>query len=279
VPTVLILTTDNLPHPDLDTPPLTAALQARGAEVLVEPWHTLTDAALAADVALIRTTWDYFDRVDEFTRAVHRLPMPVHNPAAIVEWNSHKGYLVDLSTAGVPVVPTTVLRRGSPAVLPFVDAVEVVIKPAVDGGGRGVGRFTVDSPDAGAHLAWVLERDDALVQPFEPTVSAGERSLIYLAGSYSHAVRKIPAEGDYRVQVQHGGQNHPYVATGADIEVAEQTLAAVPGGTRLLYARIDLVGEPNTPVVMELEVIEPELFLPLAPGAADRVAEGLLALL
>ncbi len=277
MPTVLLLTTDDLPHYDLDTGLLAEALEGRGITVRTENWHDPALATVDADLAMIRSTWDYPTRLDSFLAVLDRLPVPVFNPPAVARWNSHKGYLADLGIAGVPVVPTTVIPRGSTGGLPDTGAEQIVIKPAVSAGAVGVGLFAAGSAAAAAHLERLLSSGDALVQPFQESVRDGERSLIYLGGGYSHAVHKVPADGEFRVQEQHGGVNQAYTATGAEIEVAEQTIAAVPGGGELLYARVDLVGPQSAPQVMEIELIEPELFLPLAPGSADRLADALIA--
>jgi glutathione synthase/RimK-type ligase-like ATP-grasp enzyme len=146
----------------------------------------------------------------------------------------------------------------------------VVIKPAVSGGAVGTERFPVTSPEAAAHVTRLAADGDVLVQPFVPGVTEGETSLVYFDGDLSHAVRKVPAAGDYRVHDHHGGTLHPHVATAAEQEVAEQTLAAAPATTA--YARIDLVAGPDGPLVMEAELIEPELFLPHDPASVHRFA-------
>jgi glutathione synthase/RimK-type ligase-like ATP-grasp enzyme len=143
-----------------------------------------------------------------------------------------------------------------------------VIKPAVSVAAIGAVRAAAASETAAAHLRGLVESGDALIQPFEPGVAEGEVSLMYFGGDYSHAVRKIPADGDYRVQVFYGGLVEPHVAADAERQVAEAALAAVPA--ELAYARVDLVPTSRGPVLMELELIEPQLFLdePGEPAAA-----------
>lgn len=272
---VLLLTAESLPHEDLDTALVTAALHERGARVTVVPWTQLDAGSVTADLAVIRTTWDYTFRRDEFLGFLDGLPLPVANPSNVVRWNSHKGYLAELGAAGVPVVPVTMCWRGTPGVLPATVAPRIIVKPAVSAGARGVGLFDRDDPAALEHLAALTAVGDALVQPFEPSVRDGERSLLYLGGEYSHAVRKVPAPGDFRVQTRHGGRNLPHEATAAERRAAQQALECVDAD--LLYARVDLVGTDEDPLVMELELIEPEIFLPIAPGSADRLADAILA--
>jgi len=278
VPTVVLLTTDALTHPDLDSPLLVDALIRRGATVELRNWYDPGLAERSIDLLVLRTPWDYFDRLDEFLATIGGFPQPVVNPPSVVRWNCHKGYLVELARAGVPVVPTALLSRGAEPMMPeMIGADRIIVKPAVSGAAIGVGLFDRDSPDAAMHLARLLMDQDVLVQPFLESVHSGERSLIFFGGTYSHAIEKMPADGDFRVQVNHGGSNTRHTATTVEIAAAQRALDAVPGNDALAYARVDLVGGVDEPLVMELELIEPELFLPMAPGSADRLAGVLLA--
>ena len=277
MPHVLLLTAESLPHEDLDTALLAAALTERGAQATVLVWSTSDAWPIDADLAIVRTTWDYTFRRDEFLEVLEAAPVTVANPTNVLRWNSHKGYLVELAAAGVPVIPTVLLRRGDPASLPDIDAARIIVKPTIAAGARGVGLFEADAPAAAEHLADLLTRVDVLVQPFEPSVHDGERSLLYFGGRYSHAVRKVPAVSDFRVHTRYGGHQLPHEATAAELAVAQAALDSVPSD--LLYARVDLVGTAAAPLVMELELIEPEIFLPMADGSADRLAEAVLATL
>jgi len=276
VSTVLLLTAESLPHEDLDTQLLASALTELGIGSSIVPWTLVSDRT-EADLAVIRTTWDYTFRRDEFLGFLGSLPMPVANPPAVARWNSHKGYLAELGAAGVPVVPVTMVPRGGQALVPPVGADRIIVKPAISAGARGVGLFASDDPAAVEHLAALIEVGDALVQPFEASVAEGERSLLYLGGTFSHAIRKIPADGDFRVQTRYGGQNLPHRAGPAELAAAQAALDRVDA--ELLYARVDLVGTIESPLVMELELIEPELFLPMAPGSAELLAAAIAALL
>jgi glutathione synthase/RimK-type ligase-like ATP-grasp enzyme len=279
VPTVLLLTAESLPHEDLDTALLAESLTQRGVRATVLVWSRTDDWPIDAELAVVRTTWDYTFRRDEFLEVLEASPVRVANPTAVLRWNSHKGYLVELADAGVPVVPGVLLRRGDTAELPELDAAQIIVKPTVAAGSRGVGLFDAGAREAAGHLADLLSRGDALVQAFEPSVRDGERSLIYLGGRYSHAVRKVPAAGDFRVQTRYGASNLPHHATLAEQAVAQVALDTVSStmAATLLYARVDLVGSAGAPLVMELELIEPELFLPMAPGSADRLADAIIA--
>ena len=229
--TVLLLTAESLPHEDLDTQLLAGALTELGIGSSTVPWTLVTDRT-DADLAVIRTTWDYTSRREEFLGFLESLPMPVVNPSAVARWNSHKGYLAELGAAGVPVVPVTMVAQGGRALIPAVGADRIIVKPAISAGARGVGLFASDDPAAAEHLAALIEVGDALVQPFEASVAEGERSLLYLGGTFSHAIRKIPADGDFRVQTRYGGQNLPHRAGPAELAVRQGR----PGGHHRIAA-------------------------------------------
>jgi glutathione synthase/RimK-type ligase-like ATP-grasp enzyme len=277
---VLLLTAEALPSgaQDADTAPLAAALLARGAGTTVLPWTAPTaDWPPDVDLAIVRSTWDYTTRLPQFLAFLDGLSIPIANPAAVIRWNSHKGYLAELAEHGVPVVPVVLIRQGEPAIIPDMGAATIVVKPAVSAGARGVGLFPADSLAAPGHLAQLLLTGDALIQPFQPSVHDGERSLIFFGGKFSHAVRKIPAAGDFRVQPRHGGRNVPHAPTDDELWVAEQALASID--VPLLYARVDMVAAMEGPLLMELELIEPAVFLDVVPEAADRLATAVLAAL
>jgi glutathione synthase/RimK-type ligase-like ATP-grasp enzyme len=270
----------HLDHDDGDRGPLLEALGARG---LRAGWWAWDDPAIdwsTARLVVIRMTWDYTDRVTEFLDWVDQAEAGstvVLNPPRVVRWNAHKSYLLDLAAAGVPTVPTEVVREGGWG---GVDAVagdrgwtEVVVKPTVGVGANGAFRAPV-----GSLAATVPPPDhDVLVQPFMASIGTeGETSAILFEGDLSHAVRKVPQVGDYRVQLQYGGRERAVDPTDAQLAVAQAALDVV--GEPLLYARVDLVDGPDgAPLVMELEVIEPSLFLGFATGAAERFAAAIEA--
>ncbi|MBB2923516.1 RimK family alpha-L-glutamate ligase [Cellulomonas cellasea] len=277
-PHVLLLTFDDPHGHDTETPGVVAALRTRGATVTVSPWREPSVTQVPADVVVIRSTWDYQEHPDEFRTVLGAFAAPVLNPLDVVGWNLHKSYLLELARAGVPVVPTALVRAGSDEPVPDVDAPEVVLKPAISANAWGLGRFATGSAEAADHLRTLTATGDVLVQPYLPEILAGERSVVVIGGRVSHAVRKTPAAGEFRVQAEYGGTDTAHTPTAAEVEVAHAALACVPGGPEaLLYARVDLVGPEDAPLLIELELVEPELFLDLAPGSADRFAAALLA--
>jgi glutathione synthase/RimK-type ligase-like ATP-grasp enzyme len=278
---VALITGDpaRMPVPDPESHLLLDALGERGVRAALVPWDEERDWS-AVPLVVCRTPWDYVERAAEFlpwvraTGAATRLL----NPAGLIEWNLHKRYLAELADRGVPSVPTTVLGPGSSAAARAAALAtdgDVVIKPAISGGAMGTLRLAARSDAARDHLAGLLRGGDALVQPYLPEVEDGEVSLVLFAGEPSHAVRKRPAAGDFRVQEEHGGVVLPHESTAAELEVARRVLDALPWAPA--YARIDLVTTADGPLLMEAELIEPELFLRAEPAAAGRFADVLVA--
>jgi glutathione synthase/RimK-type ligase-like ATP-grasp enzyme len=272
----------SMPVPDTESPLLIDALAARGVRAALVPWDGDHDWA-STPLVVCRTPWDYVDRCPEFlawTRAV-AASTRLLNPAGLIGWNAHKRYLVELAERDVPVVPTTLVGPGSSesartaAIAGTPTATDVVVKPAISGGAKGTLRLPAGSDAARDHLAVLLRDGDALVQPYLPAVESGEVSLIVFGGELSHAVRKTPAAGDFRVQAEHGGTVAPHDVTDDERAVARRTLEALPWAPA--YARIDLVPADDGPLLMEAELIEPELFLGSDPAAGGRFADVLLA--
>jgi len=237
------------------------------------------------DLVVLRSTWDYVTRRPEFLAWARSVPA-LANPAAIVEWNTDKRYLAELAAAGVPVVPTRYLDPTDPPWTPPAGG-EYVIKPAIGAGSVSTGRYDLADPEHRAIAFRHAARFRAtgrvtMVQPYLAAVdTAGETGLVFLDGRFSHAIRKGPMlsgpdagpTGLYRPEEISARQ-----PSAAELAVAEQALAAVPGDTPLLYARVDLLPGPDgAPVLVELELTEPSLFLGYAPGAATRLAEAIVA--
>ena len=191
------------------------ALAERGAEVLVWDWRRPSPGA--ADLVVLRSPWNHPEHAAEFDRwlGVRAADGGLVNSVAAVRWNLHKGYLHELSRAGVPCVPTEVVRRGGAADLAALKRArgwgDVVVKPAVGGSSRDtVNEARVGAPAAARHLRELSLREDVVVQPFvDAVLERGELSLVYLGGRFSHAVRKAAAPGDWRVQSDFGGTAEP----------------------------------------------------------------------
>lgn len=263
-PSVVLLTGTDLPDLAPDDRPLAAAFHAAGWTVHLADWHL---PAPAADLAIVRSCWDYTAAPADFLAALERVAaaMPLWNPMPTLRWNLDKRYLLELGGAGLPVPPTRLLQRGAAvplqAVLDDLGVAEVVAKPVVGAGGEDTERLT--RADEGRWRA-LLARRDLLVQPFLPEVrTAGEVSLTFLDGAYSHAVVKHPAAGEFRVQEEHGGRVSPWAAADELVEVGTAALAAVPHPWR--YARVDGIVTASGFQLMEIELVEPELFFRTHP--------------
>ncbi len=287
---VAIATSREVGELDKDAPRLADALAARGINAQLSVWDDPSVDWSAFDLVVVRSTWDYPRRRDAFVAWAEQLPR-VLNPAAVLRWNTDKRYLADLAAAGVPTVPTLFRSPAGAAQLPDWD--EFVIKPTISVGSADTARWRRGTDDVAA-LAHLRELQaagrTAMVQPYLSAVDAsGESALLYLGGAYSHSVRKGPllSAGASPVPLEIGGdydareQIDPREATDGERAIADQALAAVPGGAAgLLYARVDLLpGPDDTPLLLELELTEPSLFLWTAPGSEQRLADAVLGAL
>ncbi|KOV67954.1 hypothetical protein ADK64_08145 [Streptomyces sp. MMG1121] len=265
-------------------PVLLRALADRGAVAEARYWDDPGVHWGGYDLVVIRSTWDYSWRAAEFGAWVERVGAVTRlaNPASVVRWNMDKRYLGELAAAGVPTVPTWYIAPGEPAELP--DGHEYVIKPTSGAGARFAARYTPAEHDTAVRQLARMHAEGftAMVQPYVRGIDvSGERALQFFGGRPLHASRKgavltpgTPYDAD---KVAHPDLT-PWQATEAELAVAERALAAVPGAPGLLYARVDLVdGEDGAPRLMELELVEPNLFLWLHPGSPQRVAQAILA--
>lgn len=262
---------------------LADALAARGLSSARVDWADPAVDWSAFRALVFRTTWDYYDRQAEFARwlesvAARRLV----NDVATVRWNLDKHYLGDLARRGVAVVPTRFLERGERcelgAILAAEGWAEGVVKPAVSGGARHTHRFDAASAAATERIVGALLADEAfLVQPFEPHIlDHGEDTLVMVEGRFTHALTKRAKPGDFRVQDDHGGTVHPCTPSPEQVALATRALAAAEGTPA--YGRVDMVRRRDGQwAVMELELIEPELWLRRHPPAAEALAAAIAA--
>ena len=282
------------PAGDEDAAFLLDAFGRAGHDASWQVWDSAVDWS-AFDVTVVRATWDYTPRREEFLAWAGGLSL-VLNPFPVLSWSSDKTYLRDLFAADIPAVTTAFVEPGQ--ALPDALQGEFVVKPSVGAGSRGAGRFSLPADDAAAreHLA-ALHADGrtALVQPYVAGVdTVGETAVVCLGGVVSHAARKsaLLAPGTVRELVaptledDHGlflvETMAPAEPTPAETAVAEQVLAYVTErfGFTPVYARVDLLPAPDGPVVVEVELVEPSLFLGYAPdpaAAADRLVAAVAA--
>jgi glutathione synthase/RimK-type ligase-like ATP-grasp enzyme len=276
---VTLATCRELPEPDVDEPLLLGALRTRGVDAATMAWDDEGANFGAAEACVIRSTWNYFSDVERFlawaarTAGVTRL----WNPLSVVQWNAHKGYLRELAGRGIPVVPTRFIGRGAggglEAAMDALGVDRVVVKPAVSAGSFATLKVSRGDLERGeAHVREVAARCDVMVQPYVESVEGyGERSLVWIDGELTHAIRKSPRFGGDDERVSGAQPIAP-----EERALAEKAVAAVP--SRLLYARVDMARDADgAPMLMELELIEPSLFLRQSPAALDRLADAIAA--
>jgi len=277
---------------DEDMPPLLAAFDAVGASAEIVDWDDGEVDWARFDLALLRSAWDYTERLPQFLAWVERTAAStlLLNPPPVVRWNSDKHYLRDLSRAGVPVVPTTFIdSRVEP--LPLLEeflahdpCAEVVVKPAVGAGSRDARRHArADLDEIRAHLRPLLAaRRSMMLQPYLESVDReGETALIFIDGGFSHAIRKgplLPSGAPSTTGLFAPEEITPRIPGADELAVAERAVAQVPVGG-LLYARVDLIRDvAGHPRVLELEITEPSLFFAYSDAAPRFVAAALARL-
>jgi glutathione synthase/RimK-type ligase-like ATP-grasp enzyme len=280
--TIALATCAELPAGDDDSQLVESALRALGVAASWQVWNDPQVDWARFDLVVVRSTWDYtLDRQAfvDWARQVPRLA----NPGEVLAWNTDKTYLRDLAAVGLPVVPTTWSEPCDPVELP---AGEFVVKPSVGAGSKGAGRFDADAHDAArAHAASLHDAGrTVMVQPYLADVdTAGETALIYFDGAFSHAIRKAPMLAESTVHALSPGLSTglfvPEAITSRrpdpqELALGEQVLAELRQrfGADLLYTRVDVLPSADGPVVIELELTEPSLFLQDDQDAAARLA-------
>jgi glutathione synthase/RimK-type ligase-like ATP-grasp enzyme len=271
-------------HPSLtpDDGLLAAALARHGLEPVAAPWDDPGMEWPRHDAVVLRSCWDYHHRAPDFAAWLDRLERGgarVHNGVPTLRWNMRKTYLRDLEAAGIPVADTVWVTLGSTTSLAQIAAAkgwtDMVVKPTVSS--TGWETWLVErAGDAGdeARFARLRGERDLMVQRFLPGIlTEGEVSLIFIAGRFSHAVRKRARPGEFRVHEEYGGTITLEAATAGLVREAARALAAAPEPT--LYARVDGVMAGGTLVVTELELVEPKLYFGWGEEAAERMAVAL----
>lgn len=281
---VAIATCQDKPEPDPDEAPLLAALRARGvsAETLAWDGPSLPDPS-HYDQVVLRSPWNYFLEPERFLDWTRRIATGtrLRNGVAVTEWNLHKRYLLELERADLPIVPTVLVPQGpAPDLAALARARgwdEIVVKPAISAASFRTRRFhAAEFAAAQAFLRSLCAHRDALVQPALPGfVSPGERAHVWIAGEHTHCVRKQPRFAGQDESVSGALAPEP-----AERALLQRALAALPAAVRedLLYARLDLVPDAHgAPLISELELIEPSLFLVQHSPALERLADAIAA--
>lgn len=282
MPTAALITYQQSPTLTRSDTLLATALQARGWHATPAAWDDPAVDWTAFDVVILRACWNYHTQPVEFRAWLARLEaarVPTWNTPDLVRWNMQKTYMRDLSAHGVNVVPTLWVQRGDAvnlAVLLYREGwAQAVVKPQVSASAWQT--WVVTPTEAAARqpdLDAMLATGDVMIQPLIPGIHNGEWSLIFFNGAYSHTVLKRPGAGNIFVQADLGGTWEPADPPPGAIQESRAILGTAPGRWPL-YARVDIVLDHGSLLLMELELIEPELFLDEA--AAGRFADALLA--
>lgn len=270
----------------LDDRLLGDALRARGLSSVRVDWNRPDVDWSAFRCAMFRTTWNYFTMFPDFTAWLARVEgqTRILNVPSIVRWNWDKHYFADLEAQGIPVVPSRYIEKGEARSLGDLLAAtgweDAIVKPCVSGGAYHTHRIhRGNAAEVDRAVRGLLDDGALLLQPFQDDiVRTGEDTLMVLGGRYTHAVRKKAKAGDFRVQDDFGGTVHRLDPTPEQMQLAERAMAACANGVRPapLYGRVDMVrGNDGRYAVMELELIEPELWLRYHPPAAEVLAEAI----
>jgi hypothetical protein len=254
-------------------------LARRGIKVDTIPWNRPGVDWPHYELVIIRSTWDYQHHAEDFLRVLDRIEdrgVRLANPGEIVRWNLHKTYLCDLASKGIETVPTfwrDRLARGD--LVPLFEELrseEAVIKPVLSGTAQGAWRLDATRVrEQAAEIEAYYANRALMLQPFERGIVAeGEYSMMYFNGVHSHSILKVPKAGDFRVQEEHGSEILPVLPEPALLAAGHAAIAAV--GQKLLYARADLVRSGEVFRLMELELVEPGLYLRTDPAAPERFA-------
>ncbi|MEM0983425.1 MAG: hypothetical protein AAGI17_05705 [Planctomycetota bacterium] len=266
-----------------DDPVLAAAFESRGHAASIIDWDDTEADWASMDALLIRTTWDIVDRMDEFVPWLEHVESvsTLINPLEVLRTNFDKGYLKTLAENDVPIVPSVFIEPDE-FVEPSKVAAElewdrVAVKPQLGAAAVGllVGNHT--DPRINEHAKQLSTAGPFVIQPFiENVTEVGEMSVVIINGEFSHAVRKTPAAGDIRVQCEYGGRYELAEPTPRAVEVARAAYACFPDSA--MYARIDLLNpDGENPMVIESELVEPELFFRMTEAGTTRFVEAVLA--
>ncbi|AZA81483.1 hypothetical protein C1637_02610 [Chryseobacterium lactis] len=259
-------------------------LTGKGLDVVSTIWNDDMVNWSSFDVVVIKSPWDYHNHLNEFLNwltGLEKLDVKVLNPVEIIKWNSDKHYLKDIAQKGLPVIPSGYIERGGRFDPQFFDQFntnKLVVKPCVSAGAQNT--ITVDKnniEERSVEIKELLKEQDYLVQPFVEEIKEGEWSFLFFNGKYSHCSLKTPKQGDFRVQHYHGGSISYPTPDPLHIEQAGAYLKSLPQST--LYARVDGVLIGNSFHLMELELIEPYLFLNGDKNLLENYYQALLSLI
>lgn len=243
-------------------------LQGKGLNITEEIWDNPAVNWQNYDAAILKSPWDYFDKIVEFYTWLHKikdLKLRLLNPVDIVLWNTDKHYLKDIADAGLAITPTQFIEKGETPNLAsyfkIFNTEKLIIKPTISGGSKNTFKFTEDNfNELSPKIAQLLQEEGFMVQPFLSEIEReGEWSFLFFNGKFSHSLLKKAKPGDFRVQHYLGGSIHAEPAPAHLLKSAQKYVDQFARGC--LYARVDGLEVNGKLMLMELELIEPFLFL------------------
>lgn len=249
----------------------------KGVSARTEVWDDPQVAWESFDVVMIKSTWDYFDKPEEFRKwlkDMERRKINLFNPVPVLRWNMDKIYLRDMEAANIPVIPSVWLDKGESfdlkSILKRLDADEIIVKPRISGASKNTIKVGLGNLDeANALLQKLTIHEDFMAQPYMKEVEEGEHSYLFFNGQFSHAINKVPKKNDFRVQHYFGGSIDPIVPQASLLMQAQRVSDLF--ATECLYARVDGIVRNEILHIIELEVIEPMLYLFTHPTSFDTL--------
>ncbi len=277
-----LITYSGLPHGAESERLMLPHLAAANLETEIVDWRSTTCDFSKFDLIILRSCWDYHLRAAEFVGWLQRIAQttPVLNAVDTVLWNHNKFYLCEVGALGIEIAPT-IFVSGSDSIEPDMwreiqSWPKSVVKPAVSASAHKTWLFESVALPEKTDLQRRMHGEEFLVQQFIPEIQTqGEISFVYIDGQFSHAALKRPAAGDFRVQQEHGGSAELFHPSAVLLNQMDRIATIVPQVRNSLYCRIDAIARDGKLVLMELELIEPELFLGLAEGAAARFTKAI----
>ncbi|MFY0591274.1 ATP-grasp domain-containing protein [Roseivirga sp.] len=260
------------------------ALEAKGYRVGRKSWSDKEFDWESTKAIIFRTTWDYFDRYEEWKNWLAQVSKITEmvNPYPLINWNMDKHYLGDLKVKGVNIPETRYIEIGDSTTLSELQQAtgwdHMILKPCISGASRHTYKLNKNNLAEHENLFQsLIEVEAMMLQPFQNNVvEKGEISLMVMGGQFTHAVLKIAKPGDFRVQDDFGGTVHNYEPTPEEMAFAEKAVAACSPQPK--YARVDIIKDNHGDLaVIELELIEPELWFRMNPSAADVLAEAIIS--
>jgi glutathione synthase/RimK-type ligase-like ATP-grasp enzyme len=270
---IVLLSCDSLDGYVVDDNFLVEELTKNDHKVTTLSWTKNTDWS-QFDCAILRTTWDYMERPEEFFKKLELISKEtkIYNKLDTIKWNIHKSYLETFSKKGIQIVPTIFFKENETLNIPTEWGNKIVIKPAISAGSYKTLVLNKEDLEKKTYQKEIFP-GDWMCQPFLPQIAEGEISLIYFNKEFSHALLKVPKQGEFRVQEEFGGGVIPLTPSEELLQIGEKIMGSV--SDELLYARVDLISFKNSYALMELELIEPALYFRTHPQAASNFLKAL----